>query len=221
MQPIKLTFVILEQAFSTERLYKYDAWAGGDRAVALQLYGLNLAISEAFYTSLHMLEVTLRNAVQDRMTGLHGPLWFQNPAIIHDVTQQRNVASAVQKLGAAATPSQIVAEVTFGFWTGMFDHKNNALWGPCLRPIFQSGTPLQRKTVAKPLYEIRSLRNRIAHHESIIQLDLPHVHVELCQILGWLSTEALVWSNQHCRFQAVHPQTPIIIGNLMNPALVL
>ena len=211
----------LEQALSPERLYKYDAWAGGDRATALQLYALNLAVSEAFYTSLHMLEVTLRNAVHSRMSALHGPLWFQNPAIIHDAKQQGNITSAIQKLGPGSTPGQIVAEVTFGFWTGMFDHKNNALWGPSLRPIFQAAVPLQRKTVAKPLYDIRSLRNRIAHHESIIQLNLPAIHQELCQILGWLSTDALSWSNQHCRFQAVHPPVPIIIGNLVNPALVL
>lgn len=211
----------LQEALSPERLHKYDAWAGGDRAQAMQLYALNLAISEAFYTSLHMLEITLRNAVNIRMTGLHGPLWFQNPAVIRDAKQQANIASAVQKLGPAATPGQIVAEVTFGFWTGMFDHKNNALWGQDLRPVFHGAVSLQRKTVAKPLYDIRSLRNRIAHHESIIQLDLPAIYQEICQILGWLSVDALAWSNRYCRFAAVHPPVTIIVGNLLNPALNL
>ncbi len=101
----------LQQALSPERLFKYDTWASGDRDTALRLYALNLSISEAFYTSLHMLEITLRNAIHYRMTALHGPLWFQNPAIIHARKQQDNIASAIQKLGARATPNQIVAAV--------------------------------------------------------------------------------------------------------------
>jgi abortive infection bacteriophage resistance protein len=209
----------IEQALSPERLLKYDTWASGDRDTALRLYALNLSISEAFYIPLHMLEITLRNAIHHRMSELHGPLWFQNSAVIHARKQQDNIASAVQKLGTAATPSQIVAEVTFGFWTGMFDQKNHTLWGQDLRPIFNLA--IQRKTVSSRLYEIRSLRNRIAHHESIIQLDLPKTYIEICEILGWLSTEALTWTHQHCRFSATHPQTPIIIGNLVNPALRL
>jgi abortive infection bacteriophage resistance protein len=211
--------MILEQALSTERLHKYDMWASGDRDTALKLYALNLSISEALYTSLHMLEITLRNAVHNRMSALHGPLWFQNPAVIHAPQQQGNIASALQKLGADASPSQIVAEVTFGFWTGMFDQKNHSIWGQELRPMFNSA--IQRKTVSSRLYDIRSLRNRIAHHESIIHLNLPRTHLEICEILGWLSPDALRWTHQHCRFLATHPQMPILIGNLINPALRL
>ena len=206
----------LETALSRERLQKYDDWANGDRAMALQLYGLNLAVSEAFYTTLHMLEVTLRNSVHTRMSRLYGPQWFMNPDIIQDEKQRGNIASALQKLGPGATPSRVVAEVTFGFWTGMFDRKNNALWGRSLRPIFEADVPLQRKTVSRPLFDIRSLRNRIAHHESIIQLDLPLLHLELCQLLGWLSNDALDWSQRRCRFALVHPRVPIIIGDKVN-----
>lgn len=211
----------LEIALSPERLHKYDVWAGGDRATALKLYALNLAISESFYTSLHMLEITLRNAVHNRMSGRYGPFWFQNTAIIHDFKQRGAVADALQKLGGAPSAPQIIAELTFGFWTGMFDKKNHALWGQDLRPVFRAGVPLQRKTIAKRLYDIRTLRNRIAHHESIIQLDLQATHLELCELLGWLSVDALAWANSQSRFNIVHPQMPIIVGNLLNPALQL
>ncbi|MBD9638752.1 hypothetical protein IB277_20870 [Ensifer sp. ENS07] len=54
-----------------------------------------------------------------------------------------------------------------------------------------------------------------------MRLTLGKVHQELCEILGWLSVNALTWSNQYCRFQATYPAVPIIVGNLKNPILVM
>ncbi|EFO28606.1 conserved hypothetical protein [Roseibium sp. TrichSKD4] len=211
----------LEAAFSTERLSKYRQWANQNRDEALALYALNIALSETFYTSLHILEITLRNAIHDRLTARYGAGWFQNAQVITDHYQQKKVQEAVSKFrGKQPTDGQIVAELTFGFWTALFGRRNNQLWGQELRPLFNAGRPLQRKQISKRLDDTRQLRNRIAHHESIIQWDLATVHQEICELVGWLSPDALNWCNANCHFRSVHPGMPIIIGNLKNPALV-
>ncbi|MFD1696786.1 Abi family protein [Roseibium aestuarii] len=212
----------LEAALSTERLTKYRHWALQNNDDALALYALNVALSEAFYTSLHILEITLRNAIHDGLRARHGAGWFRNPAVITDRYQQQKVQEAFAKFqGQQPTDGQIVAELTFGFWTALFGRRNNHLWGQDLRGLFNAGKPLKRKQIASRLDDIRGIRNRIAHHEPIIQLDLEQTYLETCEITGWLSPAALAWCHTHCRFRSVHPGQPIIIGNLKNPVLPL
>ena len=209
----------LEDAISAERLSTYRNWTQQNEAEALALYALNVAISEAFYTSLHMLEITLRNCVHAQMTSLHGNSWFDDPSIISDRFQQQKVTAAHDKFGGNATDGQVIAELTFGFWTALFGRYNSQLWGQQLRPIFSA--PVKRRQIARRLNDARRLRNRIAHHEPIIQQDSPAIHQEIMELIGWMSVDALAWCNQRCRFNAVHPGMPMIVGNLTNPQLML
>ena len=209
----------LEAALSRERLAKYRAWARGDEDRALALYALNVAASEAFYTSLHVLEITLRNAVHDKLTIAYGQHWFSHPDVITDRYQRQKVLDAAAKIGAEVPDGKVVAELTFGFWTALFGRANAPLWGEQLRSMFSRGVPLRRKQIARRLNDIRNLRNRIAHHEPVIQFDLQRIHSETRELIGWMSLDALDWCDARCRFRKVHPGHQIIMGNLMNPEL--
>lgn len=209
----------LENALSTERLGKYISWASGDDNRALELYALNVAISEAFYTSLHILEITLRNSIHDAITRSYGEDWFSNRDNILDAYQIKKIAEATSKFKNPPSDGQIVAELTFGFWTSMFGRSKYLLWGRCFHQIFDAGEPVKRKQVATRFDQVRKLRNRIAHHEPIIQKDLEIIHTEIRELIGWLSVDALTWCDSYCRFSQVHPNQQIIIGNLRNPRL--
>lgn len=209
-------YMQFETALSTERLSTYMHWADQNIDTAKELYGLNMALSEALYTPLHMLEITLRNAIHNKMLNVHGQRWFTNNQIIIDPYQQGNVREAYKKHGNHANDGKIVAELTFGFWTALFSPHNNHLWQH-FHPIFNA--PVKRKTISGKLNMIRRVRNRIAHHEVILQQDLLTRHQDMRELTGWLSTEALIWCDARCRFMELHPQMPIIIGNLKNPNL--
>lgn len=211
----------LRTALSEPRLTKYENWVEGDRGRAMKLYTLNVAISEALYTPLHILEIALRNAIHDRLTNIHGQAWFSNEAVISDPYQQQKIREVIQKFGGPTSDGKIVAELTFGFWTALFGRRYAYLWGRDLHPIFDAGRPLQRREIARRLNDIRHLRNRIAHHETVIQFDLQETYEQICEITGWLSPAALAWCHQHCRFPTIHPDIPIILGNLVNPELDL
>ncbi|WP_428486977.1 hypothetical protein [Rhodopila sp.] len=47
-------------------------------ARALELYALNIRLSEALYTPLQMLEVVLRNRIHITLSGVQSPFWFAN-----------------------------------------------------------------------------------------------------------------------------------------------
>lgn len=205
-------------ALSSERLTKYTVWSGGVTNDALRLYALNVELSEAFYTPLHMLEIALRNGVNGALSTKYGDHWFDDTSVISDAYLKKKISEVKGRFHSPPSNGQVVAELTFGFWTGLFSPKNNHLWAD-LRPIFNA-QGVQRRKASKILNEIRKrLRNRIAHHEPIIQYDLLSEHTKVREMLGWLSVDALSWCDERCRVVSVHPDVPIIVGNLKNPSI--
>lgn len=82
-----------------------------------------------------------------------------------------------------------------------------ALWQTTLNAGARkpNGKGLRRKDFSGALRPIRTLRNRIAHHEPIIAWNLPDHHSKMLELIEWLSPAAAVWCRQHCRFTSVYP----------------
>ncbi|MDQ0304497.1 transposase InsO family protein [Ancylobacter polymorphus] len=93
------------------------------------------------------------------------------------------------------TPGRVVAALTFGYWTAMVGREYEDLWQRTLKDIArqEGGKGLTRKHFSKPLAPVRTLRNRIAHHEPILYLDLPKHYYSLLQLTHWLSPVAAQW----------------------------
>lgn len=200
----------LEEALSLERFGRYLAWAGGDRDHALHLYALNTRLSEALYTPLQVLEVVLRNRVRAVLSASHGPRWFEDLALLPGAHQPTQVQEARAKLAEerkADDPGRIVAALTLGFWTAMLGAAGENLWQTRLKAIArrEDGRGLRRKDLSAPLTPIRLLRNRIAHHEPILEWNLPKHHEAMLRITNWLSPAAAAWCRTLDRFAAVHP----------------
>ncbi|PTN55209.1 Abi family protein [Stenotrophomonas panacihumi] len=200
----------LEQAFSRERFARYLAWAGQDRAAALDLYALNTRVSESLYTPLQTLEVVLRNRIHSVLVEHCGPDWFEPAAGIvigsYQAEQVQGAIDALRKQGKEVTAGGVVSGLTFSFWTTMFHKDYEALWQQALHRIAHSDAPrgLKRKSFSGPLTQVRLLRNRIAHHEPVLGWDLRKHHARMFEMLVWLSPAAADWCGQHDRFAQVH-----------------
>jgi hypothetical protein len=201
----------LENALSLERFTRYVKWAGGDRARALELYSLNTKLSEALYTPLQGLELALRNRIHTVMSASHSPYWFQDSSVMCLQKQQKQVEQAFDDLvrqKKQPTPGGVVAALTFSFWTSMLAREYEELWRRTLHAIAtkQNGANLERKDFARPLTQIRLLRNRVAHHEPILYWRLPHWHREMLTLTSWLSPSVAGWCHSVERFTAVYPK---------------
>jgi hypothetical protein len=206
----------LEEALSLERFARYLSWAGGDHAQALELYALNTRLSEALYTPLQMLEVAVRNRIHSVLSAVRHPRWFEEEGFLAASNQAEQVVGAIAELAREnkePTPGRIVAALTFGFWTAMFGTSYEALWQQDLHRIArrEDGKNLRRKDFAGPLTPIRTLRNRIAHHEPILEWNLPKHHDAMLRITGWLSPAAAAWCRTLDRFDQVHPPERIAL----------
>lgn len=99
--------------------------------------------------------------------------WFQEEGLLLSEWQPEHLAKAIQDIEESRkepTPGRIAAALTFSFWTAMFGKDYKTLRQTILHKIGRKpdGKGLRRKDFSGPLAQIRSLRNRIAHHEPVI-----------------------------------------------------
>ena len=177
------------EALSLERFGRYLTWAGGDHERAVDLYTLNTALSESLYTPLQMLEFALRNRIHTVLSAAVNEYWFDDPTFQLGTRQPEQLAKAKQDLaeeGKAATPGRLVAALTFGYWTAFLGTDYEDTWRKTLHPIARqaSGKNLRRKDFTSPLTPIRVLRNRIAHHEPILNWNLPKHYDNMLRLTG-------------------------------------
>lgn len=209
----------LEDALSLERFQRYVDWAGGNKTQAFHLYALNTQLSEALYTPLQMLEITLRNRFHSVLSDAFGEQWFDEPGLLrshHQIIQLEKAKTDLAERGKAMSAGAIVSILTFGFWTGLLSPVYENLWQRTLHKAARNehGKGLTRKALSVPLTPIRVLRNRIAHHEPILSWNLPAHHESILTVTGWLSPAACNWSRYHSRFAKIYPESEIALSAL-------
>ena len=202
-----------EATLSAARVARYLEWAEGDRVRALELYALNTRLSEALYTSLQVLEVTLRNRIHAVMTDAINDSWFSAEGVLVLEHQLRQLRKARRNL-SEPTPNRIVAALSLSFWVSLLSPAYEELWQTTLHRIARrnDGRGLRRQDLAQPLAEIRNLRNRVAHHEAIIHWDIQQHYSNIEQVICWLSPAARNWCERHSRLPEVYPDGGIVLA---------
>jgi hypothetical protein len=146
------------------------------------------------------------------MTVADGERWFESQQL--EKPQRDAVAKARNKLGSGAgphDPGRIVAELSFGFWVALFARRYEVLlWRTTLHQRFDP-TPA-RRLLHNRLSGLLALRNRIAHHEPILQRNLQADHDKILWVLGTLSPEMGAWVRHHSRVLQVVAQPAQRIG---------
>lgn len=190
----------MQRWLSAERLARYVQATGGDGTAAAQLYEWNVGAAGAFHEVLGQLEVLLRNAMHDRLTEWHARrgrtgLWFDDPEIGLTATAVADVVKARSRLRAPATAGRIVAELPFGFWRYLLERRYQAsLWPQALQHGFPHLTGRrQRETLRNEVLDLHGLRNRIAHHEPIHNIDLARRHHQALEVARYIDPRARTW----------------------------
>lgn len=204
----------LELALSTERLAKYVKAVGGDKTEALRRYVFNTTVSEALYTPLQGLEIALRNALSACFTATFGSDWYADgkiKAFQYPLTDMLLKAEAqLSREQKPITQGGMISELSFGFWvTTLAPRYDTDLWRPSLRKAFPARPKgMERKSIHKSLNAIRRLRNRVAHHEPILNRNLVEDHKTIIRVLSWISPETAAWVSTHSRAPEILANTP-------------
>jgi hypothetical protein len=189
--------------------------AAGDQHHALELYEWNSELSSALLHDLAHLEVGIRNAYDHALTThsqftphwtacaqqLFAPVMRQkrvyDPALAKKVKRRvdvnRKPRQALERAladagGIHAPPGKIVAQLMFGFWRYLSSAAHEVpLWRPYLHHAFPVGT--SRGYVDVRIGDLHELRNRVAHHEPLLNWDIPKAHLQLTELATLIAPE--------------------------------
>ncbi len=199
----------LERLLSIKRLETYYNLFQGDKTKAIEYYQLNTKISEAFYPLLSNLEIALRNSIhQSFSVRFDTDNWFENLEF-EDLSDQIKIAkSKIIKNRQQVNSDKIVAELTFGFWTSLFNKQYaKVFW----RPLMFAFTNLDneykhRDKIAYKLNQVRKFRNRIFHYEPICNdlLALKTNYNNIIDVLNWLDKDLLKWTSANQNFEILY-----------------
>lgn len=194
---------IIDKIISAERFAPYMQYHRNNTQKAMIHYKANIFISEAFYPLLSILEVGLRNSINYQLTRkFKDEAWYENPEFIKLASQfqKDRISEAKNDLRLEKkdlSPGKIIASLSFGFWTSLFDKRfQGSLWKNlrlafplCPKPI------RQRQVISSTLNTIRKLRNRIFHHEAIAW-NLSVINSckeEILKAINWLDENLIEW----------------------------
>jgi cytosine deaminase len=140
------------------------------------------------------LEVLLRNRINSQLEKGTGAVdWYDQVNLLEPERDEvENAKRSIAGRGAAVTPGRVIAELNFGFWIRLFSGQyEKELWVKHLRKLFAATR--QRKALHNRLMQIKTLRNRIAHHETLIRRNPQKDFSDLLEAIGWLSPTVLAW----------------------------
>lgn len=205
----------LRPVISDERMGTYLTAAGFDADRALRLYIWNALVGEAFHLPVQSVEVALRNRMNLHLIELYGDKWWQEDAFLRIAGRERasDIETALRRIrnrGAALETGQIVATLSFGFWSSLLHKRYNpALWGGRLHAAFPSLPANQtRATLAQRVKRVADFRNRVWHHEPILKRDLLAEYSAVMELLTWICPIKATWVRPHCRVPALMRQKP-------------
>lgn len=173
--------------------------------IALTLCQWNVELCEALYVPLQYLEVALRNRLAPVMAEVYSDSWFINPPPRHEkaVKEAINIVNrdkddlkddsrfysqfSDEINQGPSNVNNVIPAISFGSWVTII--KNDSAIRARMPQIFSGA---DQKRLASPVFQdeiidkldiMRKLRNRIAHHGAIFDLDLGMMYRDLDELI--------------------------------------
>jgi abortive infection bacteriophage resistance protein len=175
------------------RLHRFAQRAAKSNTSMLDLYFLNLSVSEQLFGLISLVEIVLRNQIHHRLAPKNYLDDTSGVLSKNDYKRINKVKKDILKSGAAPKniESRLLSNLTMGFWCGLFD--DDKLWASDLSMLFEKSTRQKYRITAGKirdnLKKLRRVRNKIAHHERIVfrrDLNLDDHIDAVANILSWL-----------------------------------
>jgi hypothetical protein len=204
LQPITARETIaLRDAISPARLTTYLRHAHRNMRLALELYAWNVRAGASLYPILQMNEIALRNAVARALSSQFGVTWPYSQGFLRSLPGRDRTAfetglrKVERTLGVArATTGDVVAAQTYWFWVNLLTSRfEQRIWSREFRRAFPfAPRGVDRGVVHRQADSLRRLRNRIAHHEPLLDHDLAGAFRRAAGMVRWISPAKATWA---------------------------
>nr|WP_245295134.1 Abi family protein [Pseudaminobacter manganicus] len=193
---------------------------GNHEAYALALYLYNARVAKAFLYPLNVAEVTLRNAVDQILVATFQDNWHQTATFRDQTLTPAGLATldkAIQRAGQNAPRDQVVATLTFDFWSNLFRPEYGGLWRTHVNrafPYLQHGEG--RHEIQILVKAINTFRNRVAHHEPVLDLNINDIYAKIIQLTELRCPETAAWMKHHSTVGSIVRTRPRRDGTMAN-----
>jgi len=193
----------LREAISPPRLATYVRHAQGNVRRALRLYAWNVRAAQALFAMLNVNEIALRNAVSRALESQFGPEWPYSQGFLRTLPrpERESFERSVRKLEKArhvarVSTCDVVAAQTYYFWVSMLTSRfDQRVWDAEFTRSFPSAPAnVNRAVVHGRAEDIRLLRNRIAHHEPLLTIDVAGAYRRALSMVRWISPHKAAWA---------------------------
>lgn len=206
----------------SERILVYLDASKRNPYEALARYDANVKLSVALFEVIGHFEVSLRNTIDSALVERHqfkkrrgdwldnayGELTERAAEALNDA---KDDAVANRRRGRGTHESgrgHVIAELNFSFWRRLLDRRYESAHGSAVMRFFpelrrhgvtnSDMEPL--RALVEPAYR---LRNRIAHHEPIWNLNWRRSHTGMLMVLKQTSPELATWVTAKCEVPGV------------------
>lgn len=190
----------IELALPVSHLAPYLNEAFGNSTLALELYSWNARISGDFWFPLHICEVVARTSIAEAINNTYHN-WPYNLSFTRQLNKSssENLQQTIQKLEKEEKPNleQITTNLTFGFWVHLLTKQYQEIWKKQLTEVWPYVGSDNRQQIYDKLNKIRSLRNKIAHHESILKCSLKDDYKNIISFIGYRCETTQKWVEEH------------------------
>lgn len=204
----------LEVLLSSKRFATYLKAAGFKVDYAFELYLYNARLAKAFLFPLHVVEIALRNAIDEVLSAKYSPDCYHD-VTLHEALTAESLASLnkaksrASKGGAAAKKDDVISCLTFDFWSNLFRHEyDRPLWQTSMGQLLPNSAGMTRAQLQSLVMGINRFRNRIAHHEPIFALNVSSQYREILNVVEYRSAAASVWLKSHATVNKVMRTRP-------------
>lgn len=202
------------QGLPRPRIQPFLDAADDDPELALSLYSWNAQMAGAAFEQISHLEVLLRHAIDTELSAAAhessvGIPWFMLPPYMSVQAEAVETVRARLRPLRHETRDQIVAGLSFGYWTGWLGKNYEQLWRDCLHRAFPHGSG-RRKDAARLAEQVRKFRNRIAHHDSLLRVDVGFEMQSIFALASQINPEAAKWMQATDRTHEVGQDKPVV-----------
>lgn len=195
--PGNLDITEVLNSISSERLETYRLSPDDTVENLIRHYLHNIQLAEALYPALALLEITLRNRLNNAIDRNITPNWLVKETAAQSIllNEEYDLLTAASKkltkpvykdgqpIRKPLTAGKLIAELNFGFWVYLCDSKYNpAIWMkkpvvfdevfPNFDSFVAKKNPSSKRhkrinKIAGKLKPVLKLRNRVFHHEPV------------------------------------------------------
>jgi len=206
----------IKEGFSSTRMQKYLYFAANDIEKALELHAYNSFLGASLHPPIQTFELFLRNSCDRQLTELYQrddwfdafPHFDEFAFLIDEINATKKRLRALRR--DPNHPPCVIADLSFGFWAGLFVARlDRVLYSKGLDKVFPlRPTGMQRARLHDGLDKLRTLRNRVAHHEPLFHRNLPKAHGLIVKLAGFISSDSANWIKHHSQFETAWENIP-------------